>query len=51
MEKSCAVGAAHLTCSSFADSTPPPQEFYCLSLIFYRLSFAAFPAHFKGVLQ
>lgn len=27
MEKSRAVGAAHLTCLSFADSTPPRKIF------------------------
>ena len=28
MEKSRAVGAAHLTCLSFADSTPPPRKIF-----------------------
>ena len=27
MKKSRAVGAAHLTCLPFADSTPPPARF------------------------
>lgn len=43
MEKSRAVGAAHLTCLSFADSTPPPQDFCVLSLNFYLSSFPALP--------
>lgn len=42
MKKSRAVGAAHLTCLPFADSTPP-QDFYVLSLNYYRSSFPALP--------
>lgn len=43
MKKSRAVGAAHLTCLPFADSTPPLQDFYVLSLNYYRSSFPALP--------
>lgn len=50
MEKSRAVGAAHLTCLSFADSTPPPQDFCVLSLNFRLSSFLARPCNKMEVL-
>lgn len=50
MKKSRAVGATHLTCLSFADSTPP-QDFCVLSLNFRLSLFPVLPYGKMEVLQ
>lgn len=46
MKKSCAVGAAHLTCSSFADSTPPPARILLFIVDFLQAFICRIPGSF-----